>query len=369
MAASLFDPVRLCDVTLVNRIAMAPMTRSRADAQAVPSPHAAEYYAQRASAGVVISEAIGISAQSLGYPRTPGIWTEAQQAAWREITGAVHARGGRMIAQLWHVGRVFSTANNPEGLEPLAPSAIAAKGEIYTLRGPEPLPEPRAMTLAQIVTTIEDFAAAAAAAFAAGFDGVEIHGANGYLVEQFLSDQANRRDDSYGGDATGRLRFLSDVLDAIAARCGDLCRVGLRLSPFGDFNGLRHSDPAAAFASAAGLLAARGGAYLHVIEPEVSGDSDRRGATDGLDVLAFARRHFDGKLMTAGGYDGARAKAAIAAGRADLIAFGRPFISNPDLPERLRLGIDLADWDRRTFYSKGPRGYVDYPAATGQSVE
>lgn len=352
-----------------NRIAMAPMTRSRADPQAVPSPYAAQYYAQRASAGIIISEAIGISAQSVGYPRTPGIWTGAQQAAWREITRAVRAREGRMIAQLWHVGRVFSTDNNPEGLVPLAPSAVAAQGEIYTLNGLVPLPEPRAMSLAQVAATVEDFATAAEAALAVGFDGVEIHGANGYLVEQFLSDQTNRRDDVYGGSTTNRLRFLSDVLDAIATRCEGLSRIGLRLSPFGDFNGLRHTDPAAAFVAAADLLESRGGAYLHVIEPGVSGDGDSHRTSESPDVLTMARTHFSGPLVTAGGYDRARAEDVLAAGRADMIAFGRPYISNPDLAERLRQGVALSDWESGTFYTKGPRGYVDYPAATDQNGE
>ncbi|MCB1512249.1 MAG: alkene reductase, partial [Hyphomicrobiaceae bacterium] len=274
--SSLFNPTDLCGVTLKNRIAMAPMTRSRADSAAVPSPHAAEYYAQRASAGVIVSEAIGVSAQSVGYPRTPGIWNAEQRVSWREITDAVHARGGRIIAQLWHVGRIFSPRNNPEGLSPLAPSAVAAKGRIFTLGGLEALPVPRAMTTAEISNTVRDFAAAAGAALASGFDGVEIHGANGYLVEQFLSDHANRRDDAYGGDPSRRLRFLADIFDATAAQCGDLSRIGLRLSPFGDFNDIRHNDPGAVFKAAAGLLDAREGAYLHLIEPEVSGDGARR---------------------------------------------------------------------------------------------
>lgn len=366
---ALFNPIKLCGIELTSRIAMAPMTRSRADAAAVPGPHTAEYYAQRASAGVIVSEAIGVSAQSLGYPRTPGLWTADQQSSWRAVTAAVRSRGGRIIAQLWHVGRIFSSRNNPDGLEPLAPSAVAARGQIFTLDGLKPLPIPRAMTVTEIENTVHDFAVAARAALECGFDGVEIHGANGYLIEQFLSDNANRRNDAYGGSPSRRLRFLADILDASAAQCGNLSRIGLRLSPFGDFNDIGHSDPGAVFSAAAGLLDARGGAYLHVIEPEVSGDrASREGNAAMPDVLALARSCYSGPLMAAGGYNRTRAEATLAAGRADLIAFGRPFISNPDLAERFRDGVALAEWDRTTFYTEGPHGYVDYPAATNESA-
>lgn len=365
----LFEPFRLGALELKNRVAMAPMTRSRASFAGDVSAYAAQYYAQRASAGLIIAEAIGISPQAHGYPYTPGLWSGGQVAGWTAVTDAVHARGGAIAAQLWHVGRVFSADNNPQGLQAVGPSAVAAGGKIYAQGGWQDLPEPRALETSEVRATVTDFARAAKAAFEAGFDAVELHGANGYLIEQFLSDDANRRDDAYGGSPRRRLTFLSEVLDAVSDACGGLERVGVRISPYGDFNGIRHSDPHRVMMDVLELLAARGIGFLHVIEPEVSGDGSRRttGGHDAPDVLAIARRVYAGPLIAAGGYDKARAEDVLARNGADLIAFGRPFISNPDLVERLRSDAPLAAPDRATFYTRGPAGYVDYPDLHGQT--
>lgn len=363
----LFSPFQFGSLMLANRIIMAPMTRSRAGFDGDVSAHAAQYYGQRATAGLIVTEAIGVNSQAHGYPYTPGLWSSAQVDGWSEVTRAVHERGGRIAAQLWHVGRVFSKDNNPEGLEAVGPSAVAASGKIYARNGWQVLPVPRALDVDEIRNTVEDFASAASTALKAGFDAVELHGANGYLIEQFLSDDANRRSDSYGGSPAKRLNFLSEILDATLAACGGLDRVGVRISPYGDFNGIRHSDPARTMIDVLELLAERQIGFLHVIEPEVSGDGSRR--TDGgdsvPDVLAVARARYPGPLVAAGGYDRARGEAALAQKRADLVAFGRPFISNPDLVGRMRAGVSLSEWNRQTFYTRGPEGYVDYPDFEG----
>lgn len=359
----LFGPVEIGGIELTNRIAMAPMTRSRADFDGSVSPLAAEYYSQRASAGLVITEAIGVSPQAHGYPFTPGIWSAQQRDAWRTVTDAVHAEGGHICAQLWHVGRVSSKRNNPLGLDALGPSAVAPAFKIFTKDGVEDIRTPRAMTSDDIAQTIEDFADAALVALTAGFDLVELHGANGYIIEQFLSDDANQRTDAYGGSPQARLKFLSHILDAVRARTGDLSRIGIRLSPFGDFNAIRHSDPMGVYRDVLGLIDDQGLAYLHIIEPSISGDGSRHVAGGGVapDVLDIARTAFSGPIITCADYDCARAQDAIGRGRADLVAFGRPYISNPDLVERFKAGVAPAEYDRSTFYTRGPKGYVDYP--------
>lgn len=363
----LFSPFRLGSIDLANRIVMAPMTRSRATFRGDVSPHAAQYYGQRATAGLIISEAIGISPQAHGYPYTPGLWSSTQVEGWSKVTAAVHERGGTIAAQLWHVGRVFSKDNNPDGLEAVGPSAVPAAGKIYAQGGWQDLPVPRELAGDEVRQTVADFAAAAAGALVAGFDAVELHGANGYLIEQFLSDDANRRSDPYGGSLVKRLTFLSEILDAVSAACGGLDRIGVRISPYGDFNGIRHSDPARTMTDVLQMLAQRRIGFLHVIEPEVSGDGSRRtaGGESAPDVLAIARSLYPGPLIAAGGYDHIRAEAALAQKHADLVAFGRPFISNPDLVERMRAGEPLSAWDRATFYTRGPAGYVDYPDLAG----
>lgn len=363
----LFSPFTLAGMELANRVVMAPMTRSRATRDGDVGPYAAQYYAQRASAGLIITEAIGISPQAHGYPYTPGLWSANQSGEWERVTRAVHGRGGRIAAQLWHVGRVFSRDNNPLGLGAVGPSAVAAQGKIYTSSGWQDLPVPHELTAGEVRATVDDFAATAARALEAGFDAVELHGANGYLIEQFLSDDANRRGDAYGGTDRKRLTFLAEVLDAVSGRCGGLERIGVRISPYGDFNGIRHSDPGRVMRDVVALLAQRGVGFLHVIEPEVSGDGSRSTGTAGgvPDVLAAVRSEYPGVLIAAGGYDRHRAGAALRGRRADLIAFGRPFISNPDLVARMRKDAPLSEWDRRTFYTRGPAGYVDYPDLEG----
>lgn len=365
MNSALFKPLDLPALRVPNRVVMAPMTRSRADFQGNVSPLAAEYYGQRASAGLIVTEAIGVSAQAHGYPFTPGIWSDAQAADWKAVVEAVHARDGRICAQLWHVGRVAAIENSPAGLGPVGPSAVAADSVIFTRAGRSPLGVPRALTTGEVHATIEDFATAAERALNAGFDMVELHGANGYLIEQFMSDEANCRTDAYGGSLSARLRFLDELLSLIAERLGNLHRIGLRLSPHGDFNGIRHSDPAGLYAAVLNLLNGRGLGYLHIIEPNVRGSFSRR-ADDRRtvpDVLAIARAGFDGILIGCGEYDAERAAQALADGRADLVGFGRPYISNPDLVERMAQGAPLAAYDRGSFYTRGAAGYIDYPCA------
>ena len=364
----LFSPLRVGPLALANRVVMAPMTRSRANRNGDVSPYAAQYYAQRASAGLIVAEAIGVSAQAHGYPFTPGLWTDDQIDAWRAVTSAVHDAGGLIAAQLWHVGRVFSQANNPRSLAPVAPSPVAAEGKIYTSSGWADLREPQEMTTEEVRRTIADFADTASRAVAAGFDAVELHAANGYLIEQFLSDDANRRTDAYGGSPRKRLTFLDEILEAVSQRLGGLARVGVRMSPYGDFNGIRHGDSGGVMRDVVDLLARRRVGYLHVIEPEVSGDGSRRtvGGESAPDVLGFVRERFSETLVAAGGYDHQRAEATLSAERADLVAFGRPFISNPDLVERMRRGMPFAPWNRRTFYTPGPEGYIDYPDLHGR---
>ncbi|MRX48885.1 alkene reductase [Paracoccus sp. S-4012] len=364
--STLFQPLELPALRVPNRVVMAPMTRSRADFQGNVSPLAADYYGQRASAGLIVTEAVAVNTQAHGYPFTPGIWSEEQAADWKAVVERVHFRGGRICAQLWHVGRVGAAENNPAGLGPVGPSAVAADSVIFTKSGRHPLGVPRALTTEEVRATIEDFATAAERALKAGFDMVELHGANGYLIEQFLSDEANLRTDAYGGSLSARLRFLDELLSLTAERLGDLRRIGLRLSPHGDFNGIRHSDPEGLYAAVLGLLKGRSLGYLHIVEANVSGSDSRRAGDDTMapDVLAIARAGFDGILVACGEYDADRAAQTLAAGRADLVAFGRPYISNPDLVERMAQGTALAAYDRSTFYTRGAAGYTDYPSAS-----
>lgn len=359
--ANLFSPFALGALTLPNRIVMAPMTRSRAGSDGAPTALNATYYAQRASAGLIIAEASQISADGQGYVRTPGIHSPAQVEGWRAVTQSVHAAGGRIFLQLWHVGRVTHPANRAPGSRGVAPSAVAADVRIHTHAGMQPAPLPHALSAEEIARTVVDYARAALDAVAAGFDGVEIHGGNGYLIDQFLQATSNRRTDAWGGSSDNRSRFLWQVCDACMAAIGS-ARVGVRLSPFGVFNGVDDPDPPGLFATAIAGLDRLAPAYLHVIRPEVSGDRAVTATLAQPEVAAFARQHFSGPLMVAGGFDAASAELALARGDADLIGFGRPFIANPDLPARLRQGEPLAPADRKTFYSEGPSGYTDYPS-------
>jgi N-ethylmaleimide reductase len=349
--SDLFAPIQVGDITLANRIVMAPMTRNRAPGNQ-PNALMAEYYAQRASAGLIVTEGTAPDPSGRGYIDIPGLYSAGQVAGWRAIAEAVHARGGKIFAQLMHVGRI-SHPDFQEGTTPVAPSAVAAAGEIYTHAGMKPLPVPRALEEAEIEQLIAAYGSAARNAREAGLDGVEIHGANGYLVNQFLAPNANLRTDRWGGSAENRARFLIEATAAAAAAIGP-GRVGVRISPGNPFNDIADLDLEPTYRHVVEALSGRGLAYLHILD-----------ARPAFDVAAFARRHFDGRLMLNGGYDRARAEADLAAGRADLISFGTPFIGNPDLPERLRRNAPLTTPDKATFYGGNAAGYTDYPALAG----
>jgi N-ethylmaleimide reductase len=352
--ANLFTPVRLGPYELRNRVVMAPMTRSRAGEGNVPTPLMAEYYAQRAGAGLIVTEGSQVAPEGVGYPNTPGIHTDAQVDGWRAVTDAVHAQGGRIFLQLWHVGRVSHPGMQPGGALPLGPSAIGIEGEmLYTAAGPVPFVTPRALGTEEIAGVVEQFAEGARRAYRAGFDGVELHGANGYLIDQFLRDGSNHRTDRYGGTAENRARFLSEVTAAVVDVWGGE-RVGVRVSPVGAYNGMRDSDPVATFSVAANALNRFGLAYLHVVEPVGAPASGDR-------VTPVLKAVFRGPLIANGGYGAETGNRAIAGRQADLVSFGASFLANPDLPERLRAGAPLNEPDVATFYGGDARGYTDYP--------
>ncbi|MCP3143511.1 alkene reductase [Pyxidicoccus xibeiensis] len=357
MSQPLFTPVTVGSLKLPHRIVMAPMTRNRAGPEQVPTPLMAEYYAQRASAALIITEATQASLHSYGYPNTPGIHTDAQVEGWRRVTDAVHARGGRMFLQVWHVGRISHPVMLPGGAQPVAPSAIAAKGTLYTTQGPREFVTPRELALEELPGLVQYFAEAARRAKEAGFDGVEVHGANGYLLDQFLRDGSNHRTDAYGGTVEKRARLLLEATEAVIGVLG-ADRVGVRLSPTNPFNSMSDSDPAATFGYAAGALDKLGLAYLHVMEPAPGLDMPP-GTTR---VLPLLRERFRGPLMVNGGFTPESANAIITAGMADLVSFGAPFLANPDLPERFQKGASLNPADPSTFYGGDARGYTDYPA-------
>jgi len=349
----LFTPLELGPLVLPNRIVMAPMTRSRAGPGNVPTDLAVEHYVQRASAGLIVTEATQVSPQGVGYPGTPGIHDDAQVEGWRRVTDAVHGAGGRIFLQLWHVGRISHPSLQPGGALPVAPSAIAADGEVFTASGPQPFVVPRVLGTEEIPGIVAQFEEGARRALAAGFDGVEIHGANGYLIDQFLRDGTNRRIDRYGGSVENRARFLLEVTEAVAGVWG-AARVGVRLSPLGTFNSMSDSDPATTFGFAAEALDRYGLAYLHVVE---GGHESADGPFDWAEL----KRRFNGLYMANGDYSRERAAAVLMAGRADLVSFATAYIANPDLVERLRLDAPLALPDPSTFYGGDHRGYTDYP--------
>lgn len=344
----LFGPVQLGDVALTNRIVMAPMTRSRAPGNA-PNALMAEYYGQRASAGLIITEGTAPAANGRGYIDIPGIYNATQVEGWRAVADAVHAKGGRIFAQLMHVGRI-SLPVFQDGAEPVAPSAIAAKGEMYTPEGMKPLGTPRALTETEIEVLVDAFGTAARNARAAGLDGIEIHAANGYLPGQFLAPNANQRTDRWGGSAENRARFTVEVTKAAVAAIG-AGRVGVRISPGNPFNDIADPDVEGTYTNLVKGLSGLGLSYLHFLD-----------AKPAFDVIGFARETFDGKIMLNAGYDRARAEADLASGRGDLIAFGSKFIANPDLVARLRKDARLAAPDTATFYGGNAKGYTDYPA-------
>jgi N-ethylmaleimide reductase len=360
---TLFQPYTLGPLQLANRIVMAPLTRNRAGAGLVPSAHAATYYGQRASAGLLITEATQISADAQGYQDTPGLYTPAQIEGWRQVTEAVHARGGKIFVQLWHVGRISHVDLRPGGTAPVAPSAIRAAAKTFVHNGFHDVSEPRALRLDEIAGIVEDFRQAAANALAAGFDGVEVHGANGYLLEQFIKDGANTRADAYGGSIENRARLLLEVTAAVAKEIG-ADRTGVRLSPVSSAGAISCSDPQPQYDHIAEQLSALDIVYLHVVEGATGGARDA--APFDFDAL---RTRFKNTYLANNGYDLPLAQARLAAGQADLFAFGRPFIGNPDLVERLKTGAPLAAFNPATLYGGGAAGYTDYPSLAGSSAQ
>ncbi|MBL8878425.1 MAG: alkene reductase [Phycisphaerales bacterium] len=353
----LFSPLELGPYALPNRIFMAPLTRCRARPDGVPVPMMATYYQQRATAGLILSEATCIAPEAVGYPNVPGLWSDAQVTGWRPVTDAVHAAGGRIFAQLWHVGRVSHPCYQPNGALPVAPSAIACPGKTHTPSGDQPRPVPRALETDEVPAIIEQYRRAAANALSAGFDGVELHGANGYLPDQFLRSATNQRTDRYGGSIENRARFHLDATRALIAVCGAE-RVGVKLSPSGVFNGMSDADPIATFSYVIRELNKLGIAFLHVTEAM---ESDIKHGATNFPVATF-RPLFDRVLITNAGFSFEKAQRYLSEGAADAVAFGVLFIANPDLPRRFREDAPLNQPDPTTFYSSGAHGYIDYPA-------
>jgi N-ethylmaleimide reductase len=358
--SDLFAPYQLGSLTLANRIVMAPLTRSRAGAGDVPTPLMATYYAQRASAGLIISEASQISPQGKGYIQTPGIYDDAQVAGWRQITDAVHAKGGKMVCQLWHVGRISHPDLQEGGALPVAPSAVKAIGQVFTGQGLVDMVTPRALALDELPGIVADYRRAAEHAYAAGFDGVEIHSANGYLLDQFLRDKTNLRTDTYGGSIENRARLLLEVTAAVL-EVWEKDRVGVRIAPLSPVNDIADSDPGPLFTYVVKQLSALGIGFLHVVEGATGGPRD----TGDRFQIATLRPLFHGTYIGNNSYTRELALATIADRGADLIAFGKLFISNPDLVERLRRNAPLTEPDQATFYGGDAHGYTDYPFLDG----
>lgn len=365
---SLFDPFDLSGLTLANRIVMAPLTRSRSPG-AIPPAMAATYYAQRASAGLIVAEATAISPQGQGYADVPGLYGAAAGAAWRGVTDAVHAAGGKIVSQLWHVGRISHVELQPGGAAPVAPSAITARAKTFLIGadghvGFTPVSAPRALEARELSGIIDDYCRAAKAALDAGFDGVELHGANGYLLDQFLRSGSNHRSDAYGGSITHRTRFVLEVVDAVARVTGS-GRTAIRLSPVTPANDAADPSPQPLFEHLVRGLARQALSYIHVIEGATGGARDHVQGDTPFDYAALKNAYRAaggrGAWMVNNGYDLSLAEQAIASGNADLVAFGRPFIGNPDLVARLRAGAALAPAERATFYGGGAHGYTDYP--------
>ena len=365
---TLFTSLAVGDLSLSHRVVMAPLTRMRATVPGnLANEMMAEYYAQRASrGGLIIAEASQVSEEGCGLPCTPGIHSPEQVEGWKRVVDAVHAKGGKLFLQLWHMGRLSHPSHQPDGGLPVAPSAVAPDAKVMT---PDfeavPCPTPRALETDEIPGLIEKYVRAASCAMEAGFDGVEIHAANGYLLEQFLQTRTNLRTDAYGGSIENRCRIVLEIARAIIAEVGSK-RVGIRLSPFGIANDSGEEEPMPLYSYLIGELDKLGLAYLHLIEPRASGagqrDVDHKNVPS---AAALFRSMWHGVLIAAGNFNGDSAEAMVSKGDADAIAFGRYFISNPDLPERLRLGAALTPYNRATFYSRGPEGYIDYPTMDG----
>ena len=362
----LFDPISYGAIETPNRIVMAPLTRGRADRDHVPTRVMGEYYAQRASAGLIITEATGISREGLGFPYAPGLWTPDQLAGWRVVVDAVHAAGGRIVAQLWHMGRLVHPSFL-SGAQGVSASATTAPGHTFTYHGKRPHEPARPLGLEEIPRVLSDYRQAARNALDVGFDGVEIHAANGYLIDQFLRDGSNFRTDAYGGSIENRIRLLEEVTAAVVEAVGHE-RTGVRLSPNGEATGVNDSDPHSLFPFVAAMLDTYRIAYIHVREAPTKGlyDNSGRGSRGMPDVPAVApkiRAAFRGPLILNSDYDLPRAQATLATGEADAISFGRAFIANPDLPRRLREGLPLSPFDPTTLYTNSREGYSDYPPA------
>lgn len=356
MNKSLFDGYTLGAIQLQNRIVMSPMTRSRATSEHVPTALMATYYEQRASVGLIVTEGTSPSPNGVGYARIPGLYTQAQAVAWRKITQAVHERGARIFMQLMHTGRVSHPLNMPPKARIIAPSAIGLSGAMWTdQQGMQPYPIPDAMTEADITHAIEEYAASAALAIEAGFDGVELHGANGYLIDQFLNTASNQRTDEWGGTIENRARFAICVAHAAVNRIGAQ-RVGIRLSPYGAFNDTQSdADMDALYQHLADQFSKLGMAYIHIVDHHAMGAPEVPAA-----IKSKIRDAFSGTLILSGGYDQARATSDLNAGKGDLVAFGRPILANPDFVRRVKQGIPLAQPDPSTFYTPGEKGYTDY---------
>lgn len=352
----LFTPASLGPIALQNHMVMAPMTRSRAPGN-IPNSLMAEYYAQRATAGLIITEGTSSSPNGLGYPRIPGIFSQAQIEGWKAVTESVHEKGAKMFLQIMHCGRISHPLNMPSGARVVAPSAVAAAGTMYTdAAGLQAFPVPETMSGEDILSTVSEYADAARNAVAAGFDGIELHGANGYLLEQFIRPNSNLRTDRYGGAIENRARFLLEVVDAAIGAIGRE-RVGIRLSPFGVFNDMPlYEGLEDDYSWLARELDASGLAYIHLVDHSSMG-----APVVPESIKAFYRNAFRGTLMLSGGYDAERAESDLASGRCDLVSFGRPFLANPDLVERWKTGAALNTPDMDTFYTPGPEGYTDYP--------
>ncbi|CAI3788597.1 N-ethylmaleimide reductase [Pseudomonas sp. MM227] len=355
---SLFDPIQVGAQKLPHRILMAPLTRGRATRNHVPTDLMIEYYTQRASAGLIITEATGITQEGLGWPYAPGIWSDEQVEGWKKITAAVHEAGGRIDLQLWHMGRIVHPSFLG-GAQPVSSSATTAPGQTHTYDGKQPYVQARPLGIHEIPRLLDDYEHAAKNAMRAGFDGVQIHAANGYLIDQFLRDNSNFRDDAYGGSVENRIRLLTEVTQRVVDTIGAE-RTGVRLSPNGDSQGVNDSDPETLFSAAAAALDTIGIAYLELREPPLDGTF---GKADRPPVHPVIRKAFSRTLVLNSDYTHEKAQAALDAGEADAIAFGRPFLANPDLPHRFAEGLPLNKDVMETWYSQGPEGYVDYPTA------
>jgi N-ethylmaleimide reductase len=355
----LFNPLKVGALTIPNRILLAPLTRTRADAGHMPNALMAQYYAQRASGGLLITECTMVAPGTSAFVAEPGIYSDAQVAAWKQVTSAVHAKGGRIFMQIWHAGRAAHPDINGGG-PTVSSSATAAEGEIHTPTGKVPHAVPHALTVAEIAAIVATYAQGAKNAIAAGFDGVEVHGANGYLIDQFLRDTPNQRIDNYGGSLDNRARLLFEVLTAVTAAVG-ADRVGLRLSPLNSYNSMKDSDPIGLISFLAEKLNAFNLAYLHLMRADFF-------QVQTGDVMPVAREKYKGVLIGNMGYTADEAETAITAGKLDAVAFGTSFLANPDLPERIKAGAALNAPDPSTFYTPGPKGYTDYPTMQGTSI-